>query len=69
MGSIVAMIVAALAAYFVFADPGILSVLLFVTVMPVFTALGVGLLMIARDEFLKSKRAARRPPPTKEAAN
>jgi uncharacterized protein YacL len=70
IGSIVALIVATLAAYFVFADPGILSVLLFVTVVPVFTALGIGLFMIARDEFLKSKIVARRrPKETKEAAN
>jgi hypothetical protein len=44
--------------------------LLFVTVTPVFTALGIGLFMIARDEFLKSELAARRRlKETKEAAN
>lgn len=70
IGSIVALIVATLGAYFVFADPGILSVLIFVAVTPLFTALGIGLFMIARDEFLKSKIAARgRPKVTKEAAS
>jgi uncharacterized protein YacL len=51
IGSVVALIIAVLASYFVFADPGILSVLLFVTVMPVFAILGIGLFAIARDEF------------------
>jgi uncharacterized protein YacL len=70
IGSIVALIVATLAAYFVFADPGILSVLLFVTVMPLFTVFGLGLFMIARDEFLESKMAPRRrPKETKEVSN
>jgi uncharacterized protein YacL len=60
MGSITALIVAALATYFVFADPRILSILLFVLVAPVFSMLGLGFFRIAQEEFLKSKQASAR---------
>jgi len=69
-GSVVALIIAVLASYFVFADPGILSVMLFVTAMPLFAMLGIGLFVIARDEFRSSKQAGipspkeRKRPPT-----
>jgi uncharacterized protein YacL len=67
MGSTVALIIAALATYFVFAYPSILSVLLFVLVVPVFSILGLGFLRIAQEELLKSKQASVRK--SREAAN
>ena len=54
-----ALIIATLASYFVFAYPSILSLLLFVMVVPVFSMLGVGFFKIAQEEFLKSKQAPR----------
>jgi hypothetical protein len=57
MGSIALLTIAAFATYFVFADPGLTSVVLFVLVAPVCTIFGVGFFKIARDEWLKSKQA------------
>jgi Flp pilus assembly protein TadB len=55
IASIVALIIAVLATYFVLAYPSILSVLLFVLVAPLFAILALGFFRIAREEFLKSK--------------
>jgi uncharacterized protein YacL len=57
MGSAVALIIAALAIWFAWTYPSILSVLLFVIVVPVFSMLGLGLFKIAREEHLKSRQA------------
>jgi hypothetical protein len=53
-GSVLALGVAVVAGYFAFVYPGILSVLLFVMVVPVFSMLGLGFFKIAREEHLKS---------------
>jgi uncharacterized protein YacL len=55
IGSVVALIIAALASYFVLAYPSITSVLLFVIVVPVLSMLGLGFFKIAREEFLPKK--------------
>jgi uncharacterized protein YacL len=67
IGSSAALIIAALAAYFVFTYPGLLSALLFVLVAPVFSILGLGFFRIAREELLQSKQASVRK--SREAAN
>jgi uncharacterized protein YacL len=70
IGSIVALIAATLTTEFVFTYPSILSVFLFVTVVPALATLGIGLFMIVRDEFLRSKLSAhRRADETKKAAS
>ena len=48
MGSTVALTVVAVASYFAFAYPSIISLLLFVLVGPVFLILGLGFLKAAR---------------------
>ena len=49
-GSTVAMIIVALAAYFMLFRPSLISVILFCMVAPVFLILGLGLFKIAREE-------------------
>jgi len=48
MGSTVALMVVAVAAYFAFAHPSMISLLTFVLVVPVFMILGLGFLKAAR---------------------
>jgi hypothetical protein len=55
--SVAALSVAVVAGYFAFVYPSMLSVLLFATVVPVFSMLGLGFFKIAREERLKSKQA------------
>jgi uncharacterized protein YacL len=66
VGSVVALIIAAFTSEFVFYYPSVLSVFLFVTVVPVFATLGIGFFLTAREEFIKSKLARRPPKVTKE---
>ena len=58
LGSMVALIIAALATYFVFTYPSTLSVLFFVLVVPVFLIMGLGFFRIAQEEFVRSKQAS-----------
>ena len=48
MGSTVALMVVAVAAYFAYAYPSMISLLAFVVVVPVFLILGLGFLKAAR---------------------
>jgi hypothetical protein len=59
-GSALAISVAVVVGYFAFVYPSLLSVLLFVMVVPVFSMLGLGFFKIAREEHLKSKAGSDR---------
>jgi hypothetical protein len=58
MGSTMAMIVVALVSYFMLTYPNIISVILFVVLVPVFVILGLGFFKIAREDFRKSTEGA-----------
>jgi hypothetical protein len=54
MRSTMALIVVALATYFMLVYPSFISIILFFAVVPVFLILGLGLFKIAREEVPKS---------------